>query len=120
MTKEEIRNKIKEIKWARLSPAERFLYPIFNGLTEHYLDNKPDSVFYKYKDEVYFKYDMKNNVFWFSYDKINQVLESKYDINYLEQREIIKDMMWEAFNFKVGTTGLKLLCSVPWCGRHLN
>jgi hypothetical protein len=104
MTKEEIRNKIKAIKWARFSPAERFLIPIFQSLTEHYLDKYPDSVFYKYKGETYFEYNKKNDIFWYNYNKIYKVLESKYDINNQEQRELIKGMVWEVLNLKVSTT----------------
>jgi hypothetical protein len=74
MTKEEIKNKIKEIKWARLSPAERFLYPIFNDLTEYYIYNKSDSVYYKYKGETHFKHDKKNGVFWFDHNKIYEFI----------------------------------------------
>jgi hypothetical protein len=102
ITKEEIRNKIKAIKWARLSPAERFLIPIFNNLTEYHLDKYPNCIFYKYKGEIYFKHDKKNGVFWFSYYKIYEVLESKYNINYIEQRELIKGMVWEVLKLKVG------------------
>jgi hypothetical protein len=103
MIKEEIRNKIKAIKWARLSPVERYLIPIFQNLTEYYSDKYPDSVFYKYKGEIHFEYNKKNGIFWFDYYKIYEVLKSKYNINNLEQRELIKGMVWEVLNLKVNT-----------------
>jgi hypothetical protein len=101
MTKEEIRYKIKEIKWARLSPAERFLIPIFNGLTEHYDGRYPNTVFYKYNGDEYFMYIKTSKIFTYDYDKIFKILRDKYNTKQYDQIVLISDMAFNILNLKV-------------------
>jgi hypothetical protein len=84
-------------------PEEQFLYDILSNVEEHYLNKYPNTVFYKYKDEVYFEYDKKTGVFWFDYYKIYKVLESKYSVNWQEQKKLVKSIVWEVLNLKVDT-----------------
>ena len=95
-----LKDKIHKIKKSRLSPAEKFLYSIFWNLKEYYSNKHPDSVFYKKDDEILFEYDKKNNFFWYHYDKIWLVLDSNYDLNYQETKELIKDVVWKVLKLK--------------------
>ena len=96
----QLKDKIHKIKESRLRPAEKFLYDIFFNLKEYYFNGYPDSVFYKKDNEILFKYDKKNRYFWCHYNKIWSVLETNYDLNYQEVKEIIKGVVWETLKLK--------------------
>ena len=55
----DIRDKIKHIKYSRLSPQDRILTDIFNNLQEVKLD---DMIHYLYNDKIVLKYYIKSNM----------------------------------------------------------
>ena len=95
--------KIQRIKYLRLKPEERFLIEILDKVEFIYDDEKPDSEFYQVDGQILFEQDSKNRWFLVDYDKIWSVLESDYDLNYKEIRELIQVMVWERLKRKVDT-----------------
>jgi hypothetical protein len=92
MIKEEIRNKIKAIKWARLSPVERYLIPIFQSLTIH---NEKDCIYYIYNGVSYFKYNTTNNFLTYSFTDVYGHLKDEFGLDHIQQKPIIHKLVKE-------------------------
>jgi len=48
--------------------------------------------FFKY-DECYFGYNQKNGNFWYDYDKVWSIFETKYNMNFQQIQVFIKGMV---------------------------
>ena len=50
-----------------------------------------------------FKYDWKDDLLWFSYDKVFMVFKSKFIMHYLEWQRFILDQVETHFKFRPST-----------------
>ena len=61
---------------------------------------------YKKGDEWYFYQDDKNKRFYFAYYNVRMVLESKFGLNYQEQKDLIGGVLERHYNLKGYTTSI--------------
>lgn len=85
-----IRDKIKQIKYLRLKPEERFLLEQLEGLESFTLDKYPESIFWEKNGVVIFEQDFKNGWLRCNYDKIWSVFSYKYGYNYDDTQSFMK------------------------------
>ena len=102
----DIKEKLHKIKYSRLSPEELFLYPIFWKLEECYFNHIPNSIFYKNRDGILFRYEPDKNNFWYHFELIWEILKNKYGIDINTSNKLISEM-GDAF------LGLKNIKSFP-------
>ena len=95
--------KIQRIKYLRLKPEERFLIDILDKVEFVYNNEYPKSEFYRVDGEILFEQDSKNRRFWVHFDKIWLILESDFNLNNKEIRELIQCTVWERLKRKVDT-----------------
>ena len=69
---------------------EQFFLDCFNGCE---ILLKDGSVYYKKEGKVIMEQDLKNGDFWFQYDKIWSVFETKYSMKYEEIQMFLKSML---------------------------
>ena len=94
-----LKDKIHKIKESRISPAEKFLYPIFYDIKPYVSGKQPDTIFYKKDDEIFFQYNKKNGHFW-CHNKIWEVLETNYELKYQDIRNLIKVIAQKTLKLK--------------------
>ena len=83
----EYRDKVRAAQFE--AGAKMFLNKIFSNLEVKLSDNYPDSIFYKFNNEVIAEYHKKYNYFYYHYYKIYQVLSSEFVINDVKINELI-------------------------------
>ena len=105
---QEVRNP-KYFLWNIIKNVKFFTSKIYNG----WLVGKKD-------DEVYFNYDIKNHILYYSYYKIYQILSSKYHLNEVKANELVSGMVSEHFKLKVNTTKNILWHFSPQVSEHFN
>ena len=86
----EIKDRIKQIKYLRLKPEERFLLEMMNGIKPFTSKNYPESVFWKKDDDILFEQDYKNGWLRCNYNRIWLVLSKKYEYSYSEIQSFVK------------------------------
>ena len=59
-----------------------------------------DGFLYSKDGKRYFYQDDKNKRFYFDYSNVYEVLESKFGLNYQEQRDLIRGMLKRHYNLK--------------------
>ena len=64
---------------------------------------------YHKNGEIYFWYDPKNIVLYFSHEFVGSVFIKEYSLNYWEIKDLIQDTVKNAFNGMVVTTGKRIL-----------
>ena len=79
---------------------------IFNNMVEYYSDDYPKSVFYKYKGEIYFELDFKNDITRCRYKDFWRKFEKDFKLNYKEIKELTHYMLKMHLK-KVPTTGVR-------------
>ena len=84
---------IKELKYRRLKPEEKFLVDILLNLTEYKSNKYNNYIFYMNDDEVLFRYNLINGNFAVHYGKVWSILQSKFNIKYVEIYILIKCMV---------------------------
>ena len=92
---------VKPVKENKEKEMKDFLLSFINGSTIYLdLEEFPNRVFYKDKndDKIIFEYDNKNGWFWLDYDKIWLVFENKYKLNYAEIQIFIKKVVEDTLN----------------------
>ena len=58
----------------------------------------------------YFRQDDKYKDFFFEYGNVRDVLESKFGLNYKEQKDLIKDVLGRHYNLEGYTTSTYKFC----------
>lgn len=100
-----IRDKIRQIKFSRLSEEEKFFYNIFSNLEEIKLKDKwTTTVFYKYNNELIILKKLNENLIYIDdkifYKFLTKDIEYCYNhIYYIVMSDIIKDIMKEYLNW---------------------
>lgn len=99
----ELKIKLNKIKYSRLSPVEKFLYPIFFELrpNETYEYSNVTFFFNKKDDQLYFEYNKRKKYFWFIYFKIWRNLVNQYHLDEMEIESLIKDIAQKTLNIKI-------------------
>ena len=110
---------IKEIKYSRLKPEERFLINMLLNLKEYVSDRYPDFIFYKKDNEILFHYNLKSHVFFCDYNKIWSIFETKYHLNDNKIKELIKGIVEEYLKFKNVTPNMVLTSADAEVEKHL-
>ncbi len=69
-------------------------------------DKEPHGAGFSYKKggEWYFYQDDKNKVFYYDWDNVYEVLNTKFGLNHQEMRDLIKDVLERHYNLKGYTT----------------
>jgi hypothetical protein len=93
---------IQKIQEAR--NPKYFLWQIVKDVEFFVSKYNSNILFGKKDDEIYFNYDIKNHTLYYSYEKIYQILSSKYHLNDLEANELVSGMVSEHFKIQVDTT----------------
>jgi hypothetical protein len=88
-------NKIKQIKYNRMKPVEKWVYYIFTDLEEYYHPNYPDNKYYKHKGILLFNHNENSGHFWCHYRNFWFVLEWKFSLSTDEIRILLKRMIVE-------------------------
>ena len=70
--------------------------------------------------EKYFYQTDENRIFWFDWDNVHSVLESKFGLNLQEQRDLIGGVLGRHYNFRGYTTGRVGMWSEITLERHYN
>ena len=102
-----IKKERKKVKSSQhLAAVNMFLDKIFSNL-EVKLEVKhmyPNSIFYKFNNEVVAEYDKKYNAFFYHYVKIYEVLSSEFGLNELKIDKLIICKVEKYLKFKGVTT----------------
>ena len=79
----------------KINKVYAFLDNIFSNLDINFLDKYPDSIFYKFNNELVAEYDKESNYFYYDYSKIYQVLTSEFGLSEEKSNELIVCMVEE-------------------------
>ena len=71
-------------------PEEKFIIDLIDSSDKIEYEN---GLSYKKGGEFYFYQDITNKVFWFDYENVSSVLESKFGLSIREQRALIKSVV---------------------------
>lgn len=88
-----IKDKIRQIKYLRMKPEERFVYEIFSNLECYVFDNRPESFFYKHNGLLIFDLNVKTCIFWCDHKTYWNILTYKYNISYDDVIILTKKML---------------------------
>ena len=70
---------------------------------EFIIDEYSNSEFYKY-NKLYFYYNSNNDFLYCSYERVWNVFEETYGLNYNEIQDLLKDMLLNSFNMGATTS----------------
>ena len=90
-----LKNKIKQIKYLRLKPEERFILDCLTDLVEYIHYHHLEYIFYKKHDDILFQWNQKDGYFYCSYTNFWSILQSKYNLKYDEIKILVKYMVEE-------------------------
>jgi hypothetical protein len=93
---------IRKIQEAR--NPKYFIWNIIKDVDWFVSETYTDYLIGKKDDIIYFNYNLKKYVLYYSYDKIYVVLKTKYHLNEVNANELVVDMVSEHFKLKVDTT----------------
>ena len=93
---------IQKIQEAR-SP-KYFLWNIIKDTEWYVSENDSDYLIGKKNNIVYFNYDLKKYILYYSFSKIHQILEEKYHLNDLNINKLVSSMVSEHAKLKVDTS----------------
>ena len=96
----QLKDKIRQIKYLRLKPEERFLIEMVDGIESFISKKYPQSIFWKKNDIILFEQDFKNGWLRCNYELIWSVLQNKYGYKYTDTQSFIKK--WVDRNTKLG------------------
>ncbi len=88
-------DKIKQIKYNRMKPVEKWVYYILTDLEEYYHPNYPDNKYYKNKGILLFNHNENSGHFWCHYGHFWSVLDWKFNLSTDEIRILLKRMIVE-------------------------
>lgn len=88
-------DKIRQIKYNRMKPEERWIYNILTNLEEYYHPKYSNNRYYKHKDILLFNHNQNSGHFWCHYSNFWSVLEWKFSLTNDEIRVLIKRMVEE-------------------------
>ena len=84
---------------------EQFFKSIMSKITgTKKIDNYPYYVYHMVGDKIYIEQDLKNNNFYIRSEDFWSVFETKFNLNYQETSELLRDMLEEYLKCKVNTT----------------
>ena len=91
------KNKIKQLKYLRFKPEEKWFLNILFNLKGYTSDTYPvsETIFYKKDNNILFVYDLKTKIFYCSYENMWVILESEFDLKNQEIVILIKNMTEE-------------------------
>jgi hypothetical protein len=109
---------IEKIQDAR-SP-KFFLWNLIKNLKWYASEGIADWLVGKKDGDIYFDYDIKNHTLYYSFDKIYQILSSKFHLNELKANNLIRSMVPEHFNLEVDTSYYLLSKTIEKVSEHFN
>ena len=83
---------------------------IFSNMIE-YSNDYPKSIFYKYKDKIYFELDFKNDITRCRYEGFWRKFKTEFGLNYKEVKELTQYMLGTHLKRKVPPTTFR----IPQC-----
>lgn len=98
-----------ELKRDRLSDPERGVLDIFDGLVESVDGDHPYIILYKKGNMLIFKYDSKDQLFYFSYQHISIFLYDNFRFGYYETYELVQSMVRRYLNIVVNKMDILIL-----------
>jgi len=107
-------DKIKKIKYSRLSEKDRLFLEMIDGIEPFKSDKYPDSIFWKKNDRILLEQDFKNGWLHVNYNIIWSVFEKKYGYNYIDTQSFIKDVVGKYTNLGQFTP---IHISLPYGGK---
>lgn len=88
-------DKIRHIKYSRLKLEERYVLDVINNLTSYINNDYPFSIFFKNNNITLFQWDYKTGYFWCNYTDFWSILQSKFNMDYFDVKNLIKYMISE-------------------------
>ena len=85
--------KIRQIKYSRLSDEERFFLETIDGIEPFKSDKYPQSIFWKKNDTILLDMDYKLGCLRVNYKLIWSVFENKYGYDYNDIQSFVEDMV---------------------------
>jgi hypothetical protein len=82
-----MKEKLQQIKYARLKPEERFLVDLFNNI--EFFDESP-LLIYKHAGITLFKYNLNDGDMWVHNELIYNNLSVKYNLDTIQIKQLIK------------------------------
>jgi hypothetical protein len=89
-----MKEKIRQIKYARLKPEERYLVNILNNLVLYKSQIRHNVLYYKCNDILVFEHHIENNFFRSYIDM------SKFNLNWIQSNYLIKQMIAKYLDIK--------------------
>ncbi len=91
---EEPINESNDFDWIEdiepMRPEEQFIIDLIDSCDKI---NYESGFCYEKGDKVYFYQDFRNEVFWFDYENVSSVLETKFGLSIREQNDLIKGVV---------------------------
>ena len=78
---------------------EVFFLECFNGCETKIIPERVGHIFYKKNEKIIMEQDSKNKNFWFDYDSIWSIFNSRFGLSYDETQAFIKDMLERHLNW---------------------
>jgi hypothetical protein len=82
-----IKEKLQQIKYARLKPGERFLVRLYNDI--EFFDESP-LLIYKHAGITLFKYNSNDGNMWIHHELVWSILSGKYNLDSIQIKQLIK------------------------------
>jgi hypothetical protein len=88
---------IKNLKYLRLLPIERYIIDLFVGITVTQ-SNQPDWFIYSKNETVLFRYNQYTKILYLNYYTVTDILEQEFNLELIDIRNIIKAEVEKLFN----------------------
>ena len=99
---DDIKEQIRQIKYLRMKPEERFLTDIFEDVKIVRDNSRLKIIYYKLDGKTIFEQDDRENIFLVDYDKIWEIMTHKYDSTPTEIRKLIRIFMLRWYDITIG------------------
>ena len=86
-----------------------FFEEICNNMIEYYSDKYPISIFYKYKDKIYFELDFEDNITRCRYSDFWLIFKTKFGLKHQEIRKLTQYMLGTHLKRKLPPTWMMVL-----------
>ena len=107
------------IKDSKVQKIIEFFEEIFSNMVEYYSNDYPKSIFYKYKDKIYFELDFKNDITRCKYKDFWRKFGTDFGLNYKETNMLIHYMLGTHFKREVPPTSHGFTVVGRLLGTHL-
>jgi len=94
---------LKQPKPFKFNAHEKWFVDLLDQMSQATKPEYPNVIFFHIDGQIYMEYNQNSTNLWADYNTIWLVLQSKFDLNYEQIRDLIKGMVARHTNLRVAT-----------------